>query len=101
MTTLKNCKLFSLTSSELDITLFGMGLRFHSDILNLKCRKVQKTYFILTDSCESFAFIHFTVQVEEQKVTGFSLLFNFIHAKFCLPVNMQLVDSLCSFHDQL
>ena len=37
-----------------------LGLRFHSDILNSKCRKIHKTFFILTDSCESFKFIYFT-----------------------------------------
>ena len=38
-----------------------MGLRFHSDILNVKYRKIQKTLFILTDSCESFKLTHFKV----------------------------------------
>ena len=59
-----------------------LGLRFHSDILNSKCRKIQKKFFILTDSCETFKFIYFTGWAT--KSDGFfSLLFNFLHAKSC------------------
>ena len=38
-----------------------LGLRFHGDILNLKCRKMEKNVtYSHSDSCESFKFIHFT-----------------------------------------
>ena len=49
---------------------------------------------ILAESFESFKFIH--LEVEQQKLTGFSLCVNFMHTSFCL-LFMHLVDS---FHDQ-
>ena len=53
----------------------SLGLRFHSDILNSKCRKIQKKLFILTNSCESFKFIHFTYRLSNKKWRFFPLLF--------------------------
>ena len=71
-------KLFSLTSF---IYWPCLELRLHSGILNLKCRKIQKTLFtpLIVVNLPSSPIL----QVEQQKVTVFSLLFNFIHAKFC------------------
>ena len=46
-----------------------MGLRFQSDILNLKCRKIQKTLFtpLIVVNLSSSSIL----QVEQQKVTVF------------------------------
>ena len=73
-----------------------LGLRFHRDILNSKCRKIQKTFFILTDSCESLKFIYFTGWAT--KSAWFFCLQYSCNALF--TGYMQLVDSPCSLHDQ-
>ena len=69
-------KLFSLTSL---IYLPCLGLRFHT--VYFKCRKIQKTLFtpLIVVNLSSSSIL----QVEQQKVTVFSLLFNFIHATSC------------------
>ena len=59
-----------------------LGLRFHSDILNSKCRKIHKTFIL---------------QVEQQKVKGF---FPYYSCNVLFTGYMQLVDSLCSLYDQ-
>ena len=59
-----------------------LGLRFHSDISNSKCRKIHKTFIL---------------QVEQQKVKGF---FPYYSCNVLFTGYMQLVDSPCSLHDQ-
>ena len=77
-------KLFSLTSL---IYWPCLGLRLHSGILNVKCRKIQKNVIYSTDSCESFKFIHFTGWAT--KSDGFFP----IHATFC-PLYSWLILSV-------
>ena len=58
-----------------------MGLRLHNDILNLAVRRYKKTLFtpLIVVNLSSSSIL----QVEQQKVTAFFLLFNFIHTTFC------------------
>ena len=51
-------------------------------IFELKVSEDTKNVIYSTDSCESFKFIHFTGWATKSD-DFFSLLFNFIHAKFC------------------
>ena len=72
-----------------------LGLRFHSDILNSKCRKIQKTFLfslIVVNLLSSSI-----LQVEQQKVTGF---FPYYSCNVLFTGYMHLGGSLCSFHDQ-
>ena len=69
-----------------------MGLRFQSDILNLKCRKIQKTLFILTDSCESFKFTHFTGGAT--KSDGFFPYFLILFMQRFVGYTVQLIRSV-------
>ena len=73
-----------------------LGLRFHSDILNSKWRKILKTFFIRTDSCESFKFIYFTGWATKSDCF-FSLQYS---CNVLFTGYMHLVDSPCSLHDQ-
>ena len=102
MTTLRHCEAYplnlnyfdSLTSIELDvITLFG--ILFHSDILNLKCRKIQKQRYLFSLIVANFLSSSI-LQVKQQEGTGFFPLFYFYSCNGLFTGYMQLVDSLCS-----
>ena len=102
MTTLRHCEAYplnlnyfdSLTSIELDvITLFG--ILFHSDILNLKCRKIQKQPYLFSLIVANFLSSSI-LQVKQQEGTGFFRLFYFYSCNGLFTGYMQLVDSLCS-----
>ena len=69
-----------------------LGLRFHSDNLNLKCRKIQKRFLfslIVVNRWSSSI-----LQVEQQKVTN---VFPYYSCNVLFTAYMQLVHSLCSF----
>ena len=102
MSTLKHCEACppnlnyfdSLTSIESDvITLFGIF--FHRDILNLKCRKIQKQRYLFSLIVANFLSSSI-LQVERQEGTGFFPLFYFYSCNVLFTGYMQLVDSLSS-----
>ena len=76
-----------------------LGLRFHSDILNFKCRRIEKTLPILSLMVVNLLSSSI-LEVEQQKVTGFFPTFLCYSRNVLFTDYMQLVDSLCSFHDQ-
>ena len=76
-----------------------LGLRFHSDILNFKCRKIEKTLLILSLIVVNLLSSSI-LEVEQQKVTVFFPTFLCYSRNVLFTDYMQLVDSLCSFQDQ-
>ena len=78
MATLKHCKALPAYSNYL---VWRLLCNLVWDYGFIACRKIQKTLFtpLIVVSLSS----SYILQVEQQNVTVFSLLFNFIHATFC------------------
>ena len=72
-----------------------LGLQFHGDILSEDKRKWFLFSLIVVNLLSSSI-----LQAEQQKVTGFFPTFLCYSCNVLFTGYMQVVDSLCSFHDQ-